>query len=55
LLGSAKRKIKFEMNKKLKQILDIIQQSEKLDGDQKNDLLKSVKDADKEFEITASS
>jgi len=41
------------MNKKLKQILDIIQQSEKLDGDQKNDLLKSVKDVDKEFEITA--
>jgi len=41
------------MNQKLQTILDIIQQSEKLDAEQKNNLLKAVQDADKELEITA--
>ena len=41
------------MNQKLQNILDIIQQSEKLDAEQKNNLIKAVKDADKELEITA--
>lgn len=41
------------MNDKLQNILDIIQQSDKLDAEQKNNLLKAVKDADKELEITA--
>lgn len=41
------------MNKKLQNILEIIQQSEKLDAEQKENLLKAVKDADKELEITA--
>jgi signal transduction histidine kinase len=41
------------MNQKLQNILDIIQQSEKLDAEQKENLLKAVKDADKELEITA--
>ncbi len=41
------------MNIKLQKILDIIQQSEKLDAEQKEILLKAVKDADKELEITA--
>jgi len=40
------------MNKNLQEILDIIQQSEKLDAEQKDNLLKAVKDADKELEIT---
>src|SRR3990172_8755213 len=41
------------MNSKLKTIFDIIQKSEKLDAEQKESLLKAVKDADKELEITA--
>ncbi len=41
------------MNQKLQNILDIIQQSEKLDAEQKNNLTKAVKDADKELEITS--
>ena len=41
------------MNSKLQTIFDIIQQSEKLDAEQKESLLKAVKDADKELEITA--
>lgn len=41
------------MNQKLQKIIEIIQQSEKLDVEQKNMLLKAVKDADKELEITA--
>ena len=41
------------MNQKLQNILDIIQQSEKLDAEQKDNLIKTVKDADKELEITA--
>ena len=41
------------MNQKLQNIFDLIQQSEKLDAEQKNNLLKAVKDADKEFEITS--
>lgn len=41
------------MNSKLQKIYDIIQQSEKLDAEQKNALLKEVKDADKELEITS--
>ncbi len=39
------------MNQKLQNIFDIIHQSEKLDAEQKNTLLKEVKDADKELEI----
>jgi serine phosphatase RsbU (regulator of sigma subunit) len=41
------------MNKKLQDILNLIQQSEKLDAEQKDNLIKAVKDADKELEITA--
>ncbi|MCW9066627.1 MAG: hypothetical protein OQJ78_10050, partial [Ignavibacteriaceae bacterium] len=41
------------MNQKLQNILDIIQQSERLDSEQKDNLLKAVNDADKELEITA--
>lgn len=41
------------MNQHLKNIRDIIRQSEKLDAAQKDNLLKAVKDAEKEFEITA--
>ncbi|HSR16666.1 MAG TPA: hypothetical protein VLM39_01140, partial [Ignavibacteriaceae bacterium] len=41
------------MNRKLQNILDIIQQSEKLDAEQKDNLVKAVKDADKELEIAA--
>ena len=41
------------MNKKLQSIIEIIQQSEKLDAEQKDNLIKAVKDADKELEITA--
>jgi serine phosphatase RsbU (regulator of sigma subunit) len=41
------------MNSKLQTIFDIIQQSERLDAEQKDKLLKAVKDADKELEITA--
>lgn len=40
------------MNQKLQDIFNIIQQSEKLDAEQKDKLLQAVKDADKEFEIT---
>ena len=41
------------MNQKLQNIVEIIQQSEKLDAEQKDKLIKAVKDADKELEITA--
>jgi len=41
------------MNQKLQNILEIIRQSEKLDAEQKNNLVKAVKEADKEMEITA--
>ncbi|HCY75522.1 MAG TPA: hypothetical protein DHV28_06340 [Ignavibacteriales bacterium] len=41
------------MNQKLQNILDIILQSEKLDAEQKDSMIKAVKDADKELEITA--
>ena len=41
------------MNQKLQNIFDLIQRSEKLDAEQKENLLKAVKDADKELEITA--
>jgi len=41
------------MNQHLQNILDLIQQNEKLSGDEKNSLLKSLKDADKELMITA--
>jgi hypothetical protein len=40
------------MNQKLQNILEIIQQSEKLDAEQKETLVKAVKDVDKELEIT---
>ncbi len=40
------------MNQKLQNILDIIQQSEKLDAGQRDNLIKAVKNADKELEIT---
>jgi hypothetical protein len=41
------------MNQNLQKILHVIQQNEKLSEDEKNSLLKSLKDADKELEITA--
>ncbi len=41
------------MNHKLQKILDIIQQSEKMDAEQKVNLVKTVKDTDKELEIAA--
>ncbi len=41
------------MNQHLQTILDFIQLSEHLSGEQKTALVKSVKDADKELEITA--
>lgn len=41
------------MNKHLQNIINIIQQDESLSADQKSDVLKSLKDADKELEITA--
>lgn len=41
------------MNQKLQNISDLILQSEKLDAEQKDKLLKAIKDADKELEITA--
>src|SRR5664279_4006919 len=40
------------MNQKLQQLLDSIQQSAHLSDDEKNALAKTVKEADKEFEIT---
>ena len=40
------------MNQHLQKILDFIQQSEHLSEEEKTDLLKSTKDADKELEIT---
>ncbi|MEP6467610.1 MAG: hypothetical protein ABJB05_14975, partial [Parafilimonas sp.] len=40
------------MNQHLQSILNSIQQSEHLNADEKNALLKSIKDADKEFNIT---
>src|SRR5688572_10016897 len=41
------------MNLHLQKILDIIQQSAHLSAEEKDALLKSAKDADKEIEITA--
>ncbi|HEX9253736.1 MAG TPA: hypothetical protein VF870_15930, partial [Ignavibacteriaceae bacterium] len=41
------------MNQKLQNISNIIRQSEKLDKEQKEILLKAIKDVDKELEITA--
>ena len=41
------------MNQNLQSILDFIQQDESLTADEKNALLKSLKEADKELEITA--
>jgi serine phosphatase RsbU (regulator of sigma subunit) len=41
------------MNQNLQNIFDAIQQNEKLSEDEKNSLLKSLKDADKELMITA--
>jgi hypothetical protein len=41
------------MNPKLQSIIDIIQRAEKLDTDQKNNLLECVKAVDKELELTA--
>ena len=41
------------MNKHLQNLLQIIQQDESLTADQKNAALKSLKDADKELEVTA--
>lgn len=41
------------MNQNLQNILDAIQQNGKLGEDEKNSLLKALKDADKELEITA--
>ncbi|MBK7379017.1 MAG: hypothetical protein IPJ03_08430 [Ignavibacteriales bacterium] len=41
------------MNQKLQNIFDVIQQNEKLSEDEKNPLLKSLKEVDKELEITA--
>jgi len=41
------------MNQKLQDIFNFIQRSEKLDTEQKENLLKAIKDADKELEITA--
>lgn len=41
------------MNQKLQKIFDVIQQNEKLSEDEKNPLLKSLKEVDKELEITA--
>jgi signal transduction histidine kinase len=40
------------MNKHLQEILNLIQQGETLSAEQKTDVLKSLKDADKELEIT---
>ena len=39
------------MNQKLQKLLDIIQQNENLSTDQKNSVLKEIKDVDKELEI----
>src|SRR5215204_2942225 len=41
------------MNQHLQNILNVIQQDEKLTAEQKNAITKSLKDADKELEITA--
>lgn len=41
------------MNQNLQNILDVIQQNGKFSDDEKNSLLKAVRDADKELEITA--
>ncbi len=41
------------MNKQLQKILDTIQNNKNLSTEEKADLLKALKDADKEFEITA--
>jgi two-component system NtrC family sensor kinase len=41
------------MNQKLQNITEVIQQSKKLEAEQKNNLIKAVKDTDKELEITA--
>ena len=41
------------MNQNLKKILEIVEQNKNLDDDERNSLIKSLKDADKEFEITS--
>jgi len=41
------------MNRHLQNILDVIQQDENLTAEQKNAIAKSLKDADKELEVTA--
>src|SRR6188768_3227021 len=41
------------MNRHLQNILNVIQQDENLTAEQKNAITKSLKDADKELEITA--
>src|SRR5215204_6224654 len=41
------------MNQHLQNILNVIQQDEKLTAEQKNAIAKSLKDADKEMEITS--
>jgi len=41
------------MNKHLLYIMDMLQQDKNISGEEKNALLKSLKDADKEFEITS--
>src|SRR5450432_3740093 len=41
------------MNNDLQNILNIIQRSEHFSDEEKNNILKSLKEADKEFEITA--
>lgn len=41
------------MNQHLQRILNFLQQDEMINEEKKNELLKSIKDADKEFEITA--
>ena len=41
------------MNQHLQNILNVIQQDENLTAEQKNAIIKSLKDADKELEITA--
>ncbi len=41
------------MNQKLQNIIDAIQQAEKMDAEQKDNLIKAIKDTDKELEITS--
>ena len=53
LLGSHKRKIKIQMNKKLQNILTLLEQNKNLTAEEKESVLKSLNEADKELEITA--